>query len=99
MISPEQYSFYLEKKIFKNLKYKFEDNHEILVFSFTTIFNYIFKKYGNIAGEYATKSPLVLTEENKDQVEIYDCHENYSINVSEKTIQELAKILADIAAN
>lgn len=51
------------------------------------------------SGEYATKSPLVLTEENKDQVEIYDCHENYSINVSEKTIQELAKILADIAAN
>lgn len=26
------------------------------------------------SGEFATKSPEVLTDENKSQVEIYDCH-------------------------
>jgi hypothetical protein len=51
------------------------------------------------SGEYATKSPLVLTDENKDQVEIYDCHESQPIDVSQKSINELAKILAEIDAN
>ena len=51
------------------------------------------------SGEYATKSPLVLTEENKNQVEIYDCHESQPIDVSEKSVNDLAKILADIDAN
>lgn len=51
------------------------------------------------SGEYATKSPLVLTEENKDQVEIYDCHESQPVDVSQKSINELAKILAEIDAN
>lgn len=51
------------------------------------------------SGEYATKSPLVLTDENKDQVEIYDCHESQPIDVSQKSINELGKILAEIDAN
>jgi len=51
------------------------------------------------SGEFATKSPLVLTEENKSQVEIYDCHSNGMLDVSERSVNDLAKILAEIDAN
>lgn len=51
------------------------------------------------SGEFATKSPLVLTEENKSQVEIYDCHNNGMLDVSERSVNDLAKILAEIDAN
>lgn len=49
--------------------------------------------------EFATRSPEVLNDSNLDQVEVYDCHEKQSIDISEKTVDQLARILADIAAN
>lgn len=51
------------------------------------------------SGEYATKSPLVLTEENKKIVEVYDCHNDCYIDVSTKSINDLAKMLASIDAD
>lgn len=51
------------------------------------------------SGEYAYKSPVVLTDENKSQVELYDRYQNQMVDTSEKTVNQLAKILADVAAN
>lgn len=51
------------------------------------------------SGEYATKSPVVLTEENKKLVQIYDCHNDCYIDVSTKSINDLAKMLATIDAD
>ena len=49
--------------------------------------------------EYATRSPEVLTDENRNQIIIYDCHENREVDISGKTVDELAKWLATISAD
>ena len=100
LIVPEQYSFYSEKFVYKNKKTnKYINNLE--VFSFKKLCLEIFKKYGYIAGKFATKQTKILAltiailklKENFKTKEKKNNQKNYlqSIEKIFKSIEELKK--------
>ncbi len=73
IIVPEQYSFSAEKYVRFNLN---ELDKNINVFSFKRLTHYVFKKYGGLAGEYASKVSKIsivnlILYEFKDKFKIY----------------------------
>lgn len=74
IIVPEQYSFSAEQYVQSKLN---ELNKHIEVFSFKRLTHNIFKKYGGLAGEYASKLSKIsiinlILYEFKDKFKIYD---------------------------
>ena len=59
LIVPEQYSFYAEKFIYKNIKMNSYINN-LEVFSFKKLCFKIFKNFGYIAGDFATKQTKII---------------------------------------
>lgn len=60
LIVPDQYSFYAEKFIYEKIKNN-NTKIDINVFSFKKLCFKIFKKYGYIAGNFATKTEKILS--------------------------------------
>ena len=94
LLVPEQFTFETEKSLFRSLGG--EQFKRVNVTSFTRLATEIFKRYGGIAGQYASDCAKVLLmeltlEEMRDQLSVYQksCHNKTFGSVMLETVSEL----------
>lgn len=97
LIVPDQYSFYAEKFIYEKIK-KNNPQIDINVFSFKKLCFKIFKKYGYIAGNFATKTEKILAL-NKSFLTLSDELKKNNIKQNKRLLELILKSIEELSKN
>ncbi len=97
LVVPDQYSFYTEKFTYDKIK-KNNPKIDIKVFSFKKLCFRIFKKYGYIAGNFATKTEKILAL-NKTFLTLLNELKKNNIMQNKRLLELILKIIEELTKN
>ena len=97
LVVPDQYSFYTEKFTYDKIK-KNNPKIDINVFSFKKLCFRIFKKYGYIAGDFATKTEKILAL-NKTFLALSNELKKNNMGQNKKLLELILKLIEELTKN
>lgn len=97
LVVPDQYSFYTEKFTYEKVK-KNNPKIDINVFSFKKLCFRIFKKYGYIAGNFATKTEKILAL-NKTFLTLSNELKKNNIQHNKRILELILKSIEELTKN